>query len=297
MLQDIQDTVSDSYDTVKDWAENNPKKAILGSAFALDVTTNGGDMTIDAIQFFGRNDGVAEAAQGDASGAVKGFVYDLGEVVEESNDVAFNWLEKTMEGGKYLTGLAGDVEDGNIAKGVFIAGDVVAEFLKDGEEYLFNYANGNGWERSQDFEHMRNLLSDGSESAVENGGETPSLEPGEPETPEGGQGEGTPDGGTGGSGEEFYGEINAYEIFDQSDHEALDAFFQDAGTPEELGLNFNSERGIYELHAGDQVFELEQDGQYGDTSYNIDGKEMQEIVKANEQGNLEDVFDEFYRSN
>jgi hypothetical protein len=287
----LSNDTNDKFRAVEQFDLDHPYASGLGVALVADATTNGGEFTGQTIELTLDFDGPGE----------------FGDILAESNDVLFNWADMTMEAGKgAASSVAGETSDGNLLYGAFDLGSYITEGLTDIEEHLANFVTGEGWtdsgpewydnlgaEGESEPVSQQHDYHNGSEPGVENSDnptestETPTESTETPtestETP--GDSTGETEGSNPG---EVYGDINGYDVFETDTVEGLEGFFAEevGGEPDSLEVNFegaDNGAGEYILEADGHEYSLE----------NLDGEEIQEVVTAKD-GNLEDLFNEFY---
>lgn len=302
--------------SAKNYAQNNPKKAVAG-IIAVDGVTNGFGMTTDMGDALLLNDGLMNGSAIQGAG-------EFAEVVEETNDVAFNWADMGVEAADAIISVGGhfDTGDGNFFALIPDAADVVTETVTDGEEYAWNLVGDDGLTSSPEYyeqlpetvrntwDGIQNALSGGADSGAETAKqeyttteapETPTetaTEPG-PGTPTETQAEPTPTETVSETVTETATEAANYspEVFDQNDQQVFQEFFNDVGKVDSLKVNLQTSgdgSGEYVLNAtdvGGESYHLDLgDGTYDGMKYNIDGEEIQEVVQAKEEGKLKELF-------
>lgn len=292
--------VPNKLDDLRAAGDAHPKTEALGVFLFLDGTTNGFGMTADTIDFFLSNDGVA-------NGSLAQFGGEGYEILEETNDVAFNWADMLAELGKNTAAIGGTTEDGNIAYWVADGLENITEAFADTGEVAKNVYEGDGF-HGEPTEWYESNYAGGDGAAQDPGtsGEpgnqgTDTPEPTEDtytETEDQGTQEPTAE-----PTQEAGTDYDFGEVFDLNDQEALRHYFSDLGTVESMEIRWEGSEngsGNYVLEAtgenGTKTFDLVEDGAYssdGQTfEYSIDGEEMQEIVQAKEAGETWDLFDE-----
>lgn len=273
------------------WAMDNPYKA-GGLAIASDVVTNGGDMSADLADFFFSNDGLAQNSP-------KAGAREFAEVLEETNDVLFNWTDMATEGLKGATSMGGTLEDGNLAYGVAEGLDGVADMLTDGEEIIYNGVRGEGFTDpgTEWYEEIGNLFGggeapadggavNGTETATQTGTETATQTTTETGTQ---TATGTPTETATETATETPAPGTDYDfnaVFDQATEQELNNFFQSIeGEPVSYDMTWNGES--YEVQVTDAQGEV-----YTEELSTINEDEATAISQANADGEIYDLLDE-----
>lgn len=150
------------------YVANNPGKSV-GGFIVLDGFTNGFGMSQDMLDAVIANEGLAENSARAAAG-------EFGEILEETNDVAFNWSDMLTEGAQRAAGFLGETEDGNVLYGIAEGLNAGTDVLTDGEEIAYNsFTQGEFTWDTQD-EWYETFGGNGEEPTESAGGE-PSTDP------------------------------------------------------------------------------------------------------------------------
>lgn len=290
------DKLADGYDWVGDH-----KAETAGGLLVLDITTNAGHFTGQTVDAFFSNDGVRE-------GSLRVGMHEFGEILEESNDVLFNWTDMLWEGAEASLGAVGKTEDGNLAYAIVDGTEVIPEMLTDPGEVAENVYEGEGL-RGDDGEYYENMNKAAEWLFGEGGSEDPSqyttTEQPDTVTPDGGQDpttvEQTPD-GNGGQQPETTAEpqptetatpetpdFSYQESFDAETQDAVNEFFETISeeTIEADELDTTYEEGTYKLwvngDSGTYAVDLGE-------NMGVGGSEAETIGRARSEGKIGELF-------
>lgn len=148
------------------YVANNPGKSV-GGFIILDGFTNGFGMSQDMLDAAIANEGLAENSARAAAG-------EFGEILEETNDVAFNWSDMLTEFTQTAVGYMGTTEDGNVLYPVAEGLNAVTDVAADGEEIAYNSITEGEftWETKDEWYHSSaSEAAEPSTGSVEGSGE------------------------------------------------------------------------------------------------------------------------------